>query len=753
MSSLPRMKPILPWWQLAALLALGGAGIYFLVPGDPQLLETLVRDRNTVEARRLLDRIPPAQRARDPDRFRLLELRLARQELPPGDAAALAAFWSRAADTWRESHFADAIFLEFASFVPQLRDPAAAWSRVSPHFEAAPSNQRLRLADTFVRTALAAGQPATAAAAFAAARPPAERTTDDLIELSRLWQLAGRTDEALAALGDRPVPRLLDRRVALLRELNRNAEALAALLAHPKSAAPAPDRLERIAEVAGQAAAPAAAVPVFERHLAAHPDDLAAARRLRQLLVASGEPARAAAPARRAVELGRRQPEDIRELARILEWSGDAAAAFDSWLELSRTGDLPAVERLVALNPGLYRDADLAAALARVVDTPAGARYTLKLGRLYSTLGQYDDARRQFERHLAAAPDDFEAVVELARMNRELYDFAAAARGYRRAHELRPHEEYPRRGLAEALVLDGQFETALDVYVELARTTDDDEVLDPLFRLAESLGRYDSMVLAFRAKLERTESPVPRDYELLAYAYELTGRAELRRDVLADGLRRFPGHNALRLQLAFVLAAERRFPEAQRTLAVHARLADDPIVATLYLEMMRANDDRVAERAYLSLPLAPAVRDDESVLDHLADAHEALGDLAVAERMRRDLLARRPSDFSHLASLASLLSAQGRYAEARALIGPLLARPNPPVLRLAAEVFAAAGDPRAAERYQLAYLAAVRSAGATEWGALGDIRLSRGDRAGAKRAYAEGLRRLHATLADKGSRR
>ena len=45
-----------------------------------------------------------------------------------------------------------------------------------------------------------------------------------------------------------------------------------------------------------------------------------------------------------------------------------------------------------------------------------------------------------------------------------------------------------------------------------------------------------------------------------------------------------------------------------------------------------------------------------------------------------------------------------------------------------------------------AYLEAVRNAPATDWGGLGDIRLSRGDRTSAKRAYAEALRRMHAQL-------
>ena len=139
-------------------------------------------------------------------------------------------------------------------------------------------------------------------------------------------------------------------------------------------------------------------------------------------------------------------------------------------------------------------------------------------------------------------------------------------------------------------------------------------------------------------------------------------------------------------------------------------------------------------------------------MERLARAREALRELPEAERLWRELIALRPGEFEYTASLARVLLLRRQTAEANHLLAPFLREPTPAIWQLAAEIATAAGDYRSAEKHQLAYLAAVRTAPATDWGALGDIRLSRGDRTGAKRAYAEALRRLSAQLATRGGK-
>lgn len=744
-----RPKPIIPWWQLGLLLFACAVGIWFLLPDDPGLVEDLIRDGKAKDARRVLAKISPAAREREAHRLRVIELRLARLELKAGDTANFNRFWLQAIGAWRASQFSAEVFLEFVPVVSHLPDPAAAWRQIRPAVPQAPEVQRKRLAAEFIRAALAANQPAAAARIFADINPAGQRTPEQSLELARLWQLGGNPAEALAALGESTTPKILTRRIELLRALNRNREALALLI---QQAATAPGGIpddalaDELAAVGLAAGLPGEAAGPLRAHAEQHPADLAAQRRLRDLLVSSGQAAEALAPALRAVQAGARAPADLRALAQILEYAGRGADAFDLWLELALQGDLPAVDRLVALNPGVYRDEDLRRALEQVVPVPNHADYTLKLAQLEVGVGRYSDGQRYYEKYLAAVPEDVDAIIELADLHRELYRFADAERWLRRAATLRPREVSLRRQIADNLVLQNRHTDALNYYAKLAPESPTPEVLQPYTVLAESLGRYDHLIRAFRLRIDHSPVPAARDYLLLAYAYELSDDLAGREAALAEGRQRLAQDDDLKLQLALAQSATKNYRAAQADLASHTGLHANPAAATLYLELMRLNNDQAAERAYLAQPLAPALTQDETILERIGRAREALGEFAEAERIWRRLYEIRPDDFNRVASLARVLMTTNRPVEAGRLLAPFLRRPTPGVLRLSAEIATIAGDYQNAEAYQLAFLAQTEDAGPTDWGALGDIRLSRGDRDGAKRAYAEALRRLHGQI-------
>jgi predicted Zn-dependent protease len=770
MSALRRQKAILPWWQLALVVGAASVGVWLLLPDHLALIDNLLRDGKPKEARRLLETLTPAERARQPDHFRLLAVRTARLELPavgaPTRAVSVTRFWSESTTAWRESAYSGEIASEFTPLIPHLADLTAAFDQIAADLPKAATAQRTRLTGEFQRAALAANQPALAAAAFALAHPLPARASAESLELARLWQLSGRSADALAALGDAPDAALVTRRIALLRSLNRNREALALLRAHVETAPPSLPVAEELAAVALAAGEPAGAAPYLSRYLAAHPGDLSVHRRLRDLFVAAGQPAAALASARQAVALGSRQPADVRDLARIYEFTTQPALAFDTWLELALSapprppstansdaltaGHLTALDRLVALNPGLYRDADLARALAKLAPIPGRPDYLLLLARLDVSLGRFDEARFAFERYLAAVPTDADALVDFAHLNRELYLFAEAEPLLRRAAALRPSDPALGREVAELLVAQNRHLDALAAYRQLLPTAPSEEILGPYIRLAESLGRYDDFTRGLRLRIDLSPTPSARDFLLLAYGYELTDDDVRRQAALDEGLRRSTDSDDLRLQLAFVLSAERKYAAAQAALTPHTGRHSHAPAATLYLELLRLNNDTAAERRYLAQPLAPALVHDESIVDHLARAHEALRNYAEAERLWRELTALRPTEFVYTAGLARVLLLRRRAAEAQQLLAPFLREPTPAILKLAAEIATAAGDHRSAEKYQLAYLDAVRTAPAADWGALGDMRLSRGDRTGAKRAYSESLRRLLAQLAKTG---
>ena len=754
MSPAARHQPILPRWQLVLLLGVCAGGIWFLLPNDSKLVDNLIRDGAYDEARNVLEKFTPAERAQDPERYNFFDVRLARLELPVNDPLALDAFWGRAVTAWRETNFSGPIFLEFTPLIPQLRDPAAAWALVAPDIGRVPPGQRDRIVGDFVRATLAASQPVAAAQIFAAGHPPEGRAPAATLELTRLWQLAGRPADALAALGNDNAIELLPRRVELLRALNLNRDAFAVLRARAEAM---PDRAPdaalaaEIAAVGLAADIPGEAALLVERYVAKNPRDLDATRLLRTLFMATGQIEPALDMARVAAALSEHRADDVRELARILEYSGRAAEAFDLWLELVlKQGDLVALDRLVALNPGLFRDLDLARALERVVPVPGRPELTLQLARVETLLGRYDQARKYFETYTAGSTDA-DALIEFAHLQRELYRFAEAEALFRRVAALRPGDISVRRELAETIVLQNRPADALAVYSELAGESDSEEILGPYIRLAESLGRYEDFTRGLRRRIDRAPDEAARDYLMLAYGYELANDQARREATLEEGRRRAPQNEALRLQFAVTLANEKKYQAAQASLADHPGLRSDVTVAMLYLDLMRLNNDTASERAYLATPLAPALATDETVLERVARAHEALNEFTAAERIWRELVAMRPTDLERSAALARVLLTRGRPVEASRVLAPFLQNPSPATLKLAAEIAESSGDHRTAEKYQIAYLDALRTAPATDWRALGDIRLARGDRTGAKRAYAEALRRLQARLPAKGT--
>ncbi len=760
MSSAARKnKAILPWWQLALLLAACGFGVWYLLPDDPNLIDNLMRDRQYAQARVALGKLSSSKRATNEAHYREIEVQLDRRELKLDDPVAVARFWRFAASAWRDSGFSSTIFAELVGIAPALKDPAGAWADVAPQFTSAPAAQRERLSKELVAVALALGQPVTAAEIFAAAHPAASRTPDAALELARLWSSAGRLPDALAALGEIRTPEVVARRVEVLRALNRNPEALT-LLRDSLAQNPQADRLRAITlpEVALAAGTPDVAVPYLKEYLASHNDDLTAQRRLRDLLLASGKAADAVGPAQQAAALSQRDPNDLRELARILEYSGRPGPAFDAWLELvlaappgaPSADTLAALDRLLALNPGLYRDADIARALTKLVPVPGHPEYGLRLARLNVSLGLFAEARAAYARYLTTSPTDADALVEAAHLQSELYRFTDAEALLRSAITLRATDLGLRRELAENLVAQGRNIDALALYRELAIESDAEEIIGPYIRIAESLGRYDDFTKGLRRRIDRMPNPTARDYVLLSYGYEVAEQPAQRQAALDEGLRRLGKGDDLHFLRAITLSAEKKYAAAQAALTPHSGLHTESAVASLYLELLRLNNDTAGERRYLAEPFSPELLKDEAILERIARARESLRDYAEAERIWRQLLALHPNEFERAASLARVLLLRNHAAEANRLLAPFLRSPTPPILKLAAEIAEAAGDHRAAEKYQLAYLEAVRSAPAQDWGALGDIRLSRGDRTGAKRAYAEALRRLLAQLNAKG---
>lgn len=751
----PGARKILSWQQLIGILAGCGVLVFFLLPDDPRMLENLIHDGQAGEARRVLQRVTPEERAADPVRFAVAEQKLARLEL--GDrpsAAARDAFVSSSLARWRATDHAPEVLELLLADLGQARDVKALWSSLDETWASVPTEQREAWVKALVPLALAQEQPGVAATIFARLHGVSPTDEAAAVELARLERLAGRSAAALTALAEIPADRLQELRITLLRELNQNAAALAILSAELErleraGEAPTKDQVGLIAAVARGAGRSEVALPWVRDYVEAHPDDLAGWRSLVVLQRETGAANAAAASQARVVRLSGRDPAELREWGRLLEGSGQPGAAYDVWMELGLRGDLAAVDRLIQLNPGLYRDRDLARVLERVVPVSGHTEYTLQLARLLTQVGRYDAAQASYVLYLETVPTDAAAMVELARLQGELYRYEEAAEWLQRAEALGSLDAGTRRKLSEAWVATGELDRALGVLRDLARETRELDDYGAYFRLARGLGAYDDFVEGLRGVIA-TDDATPSDYLTLAYGYSLLGRTQDSEGALREGLERFPGHADIVIRYAYTVSDARRYREAQAIIERHPQLRSGLEPARLYLVVMRLNNDLAAERAYLQSDLAPVVWDDAETRHLLARAYLALEDWVAAEALLEGLHRLMPNDWNVTGDLVLTLQRLGRAKEAQAMLTPLLATNQPEAWRMAAEVATALNEHGEAERCQLRYLDLVAPGTARDWGALGDIRLSRGDVTGAKRAYQRALREFQIGLLAQG---
>ena len=746
-----RVKRILSWQQLLGVLAGCAALVYFLLPDDPGLLEDLLRDGRVAEAKRVLGKVTPAERAADPLRYAGVDQQLARRELGETPSAeTVDDFLMASFARWRAHAWDPGLLARWVDDVGRAGDVERLWRTVSEYWAQIPTEQRATLVRRLVPLALARERPGLAAAIFEREHGTAPGDEALAVELVRLHRLAGHSTAALAALRGLPADRQPELRVALLRELNRNRDALDLLMAEleaerrrgPASDSAAVLRLATVARAAGQSSR---AIPLVEAYAKAHVTDVAVWRQLVGLQRESGAALEAAASQARVVALTARAPDELHEWARLLEGSGQASAAFDVWMELGRQGSLFAVDRLMALNPGLYRDGDLAQVLERVVPVSGHDEYTLQLARILTDLGRYDAAVANYEKYLVVAPTDLNAMLALARLEAELYQFESAAAWLQKVEAAGRIDTDIERRLGDAWMALGDYDRALAVVRRVAERTGELDDYGTYFRLARGLGAYEDFVAGLRGVVA-TDEATPADYLTLAYGYALLGRLDESRHALQEGATRFPANGELIMRLAYALSDAKRYLEAQRVIERHPRLTTELDAARIYLILMRLNNDVAAERAFLSRDLGAGLRDEPETCHLLARAYSSIGDLGEAEHLLRGLHEIHPDDWDVMGDLIQVLQRQGRSREAQSMLVPLLATDQPEAWRMAAEVATSIGEHGDAERYQLRYLTLVAPGTARDWGALGDIRLSRGDRIGAKRAYQRALREFQLGL-------
>ncbi|GAB5560359.1 MAG: hypothetical protein SynsKO_20060 [Synoicihabitans sp.] len=738
-------KRIFSWPQLLGVLVVCGLSLYLMLPDEPGLLEDLIEDGKTREARRVLEKISKEQRELEPLRFAVAEQRIQEADWDQDEAGA-ANYLLDSLQRWETLEFAPELSILWIDDFGPLSEITEVWAAITERWPRAPVSQQYFLIEPLVTNALQRERPDLAAQLYAQTFGPSPAQPDRALELARLHRLSGETQHAVTALEHAESDEVQRLRIALLRELNANQQALELILTEiNQSKQPTREQIESLATIARSAGLPERALSAVRGYIEKAPNDLEMNRILVTLERESDHAVEAAETQGRVVELSDRDEAELREWGRLLEGSGQPNRAFDAWAELSLKRDPMALERLLALNPGLYRDEELANVLQEIVPIENHDDYTLQLAELLTGLGRYDEAVHAYELYFESAPYDAEAMVALAVLEIGLYRYDEAAKWLQRAKNTVDAGPDLRRKLAQAWTAMGEFEAAMVEYRDLAEMTGLADDYGSYFRLARGLGAYEDFVAGLEGAVASPEADVS-NYLTLAYGYQLLGQEVKAKQTLREGMRRFPNNAEMPMRLAYSYSDAKRFKEAQEIVALHPKLGTDIEPTRLYLILMELNNDVSAQDRFIQRDFPDLVwRDDESK-QSLARIHMRRGNLKLAEKLLREIHADAPENWGATGDLISVLIRRDKAKEAERILRPLLATNAPPAWRMAAEIASGLGQFGEAERYQSRYLEMINPPAATDWGALGDIRLSRGDIEGSKRAYRRALRQLQISL-------
>ncbi len=428
-----------------------------------------------------------------------------------------------------------------------------------------------------------------------------------------------------------------------------------------------------------------------------------------------------------------------KQLAQLYEWSGDPNRAFALYIKLAEQKDAAALERLIALNPGLYRDKDVLKLLRGLDGEASQDKYRLILARLLIKHGEYTEANSLYQKHLQRKPEDTAVMDEYAQTLMRQQAYGSALGIWKSLQELQPEDEAVRGRIAEVYYLLGDYAESLKAYQHLAKRSTNLATILKYCTMAESLDDFKSLSEALDRVIELSKQATPDDFIKLAHVFSLLGADAERRGALERGLAQFPESDTLRMQLSILWDENREAGQALSILARSHNLKTDLGALRLYLELLLGSGDYKTAEKFLQSGIDEKLLDAQSINLLQALVYEGNQNDVAVERIYQKLYHQYPGESAYALNYLQILTKLGKTRKAQSVLQPLLKNPTPAILREAAHVYAELGDYKEAERLQARFLAFPGNAGFQEWSYLGDIRYAAGNRWAAQHAYRRAL--------------
>ncbi len=732
-------------------------GVFF-VPNERRLLERQLADKAWGKALITLKALSAKDRAKDARRFALLEIQLERRLLAADDAVALRNLLARACELAAPFKFDAEFMAEISGMLDQVRDAEAAYQLLRPVLPQLAAAVRAPLYDVLVKKALAAAKPLLAMQIYAQhwQANPDDSTTLRLVALTRqagqpalglraVDEFARRTGKPLVRVS----PRLAWERVTLLRETGQPGEAYAAIRELMTVVEPAErERLfPLLMTTARESNRLRELLPEIEKRALAEPENVQLWRAMVELALMSGDQQAAMEALKRIVALEPNDSAHHLRLAQLYEWNQAPNDAFDHYLIALRLQEPAAIERLIALSPGLYRDADLASALAAAGNLIDRKKHAPFLARLEANIGNFEQAEVYYAGLLRDANVTTALLKEYARLQLDLAHYEKALPILQRILQKQPDDVPTLGALAECCFRLGDYPKSLATYERLVQLAPDKTTVEGLLTLAESMGKLDIAADTLDEWLRRSPQPSSKDFQRLAYFQGVAGRPEKVRDSLTRALERFPQDATLRRQLTYALSDNGQFNEAADALRAHPELKSDDELTKLYLSLLLQAKRLTDAEQFITRELTPELVEKLGLIATVASVYESSGNWRGAMALYEKLHRQDPANVSHGLAYARLLVRANRQRDALAVLQRYADNADPATHELAAQVLAATRDFKRAAVHQRAFVASKPEDAGRAWGFLGDILQARGDKQGARVAYQRAIQEMLRSLA------
>lgn len=704
-------QSVLPKLPLLLLLA-GTLGFAWLLkPSETEMLERMLKDQHLGQI------ITCLQERGRLDRGKTLELR----HLSGKRLAAVAQLFKltpreqlhsifRPGRTFEYDLPAHGLVLRAVEFVDVI-PPHEALEIIRPRLDEVPPELRLDILELVGKNAHAVGMPSLAVECYKLASQMPESRWTTLQTMAQTFRWEGRSREASeilrkwlakhsTRLSERERTQAEELQYVLSLEAGQPSEAfdhiLAQLKALPPNTAPSADLIVQATQAAMYAGRGGEVVPWVEAFVKTLPDCDTPWKQLHTL---------AAADPSRFVELKRWWS----TLGRLCDWNRRADLAFNYHLRSAALGDLDCLDRCLSLHAVLGRTEDCAELLQALGPLPDRENSQALLATMLGNLGRENEACDLFLQWLANHPEDRDTRYNLACLYEDIGEQEASIGQLEKLVELRPNDSQALTRLATAKMRQKKFADVLAILRKMPAKAHNEETLEGLANIAESLDQHEDRIRALQMMLAHKGKPEPRDFLDLADAAGYTDKPERAVEFLTQGIKQFPKVPAIRIALANLHAEKQDYAAALQT-------AMQPETRGLF------------EIAAFLLPLAPHVPNAQEVLDFLGPDLETKHVLSSEDRL----------------DLAVLHHKAGHEAEAKRLFATV-----PETLENLRAIGSAryhCQDYQAAERVMLDLMGKTHDSSASDWVFLGDIYQLMNRPEEAQRAYDHSLALLSSDL-------